>query len=263
MRAEPSRLTSPQGVTVDDEKGSRAPGAQRFIERGCSTATPLNVTYRVGRIEPYVEGRWLDFGCADGGYSAALLEAGASAVDGVDVEAPRIAEALSRNLANASFTHLSGSGLPFSDNAFDGAFVNEVMEHVADEQESLAEIRRVLKPSGCVVVISPNRWFPIEGHVVHVAGRTVCPAPFVPWLPERLTRGRTVARNYWPHQLVGEVRKAGFKVIEIGYVWPVLQQYPWLPAPMIRFYQRHFEQFDDVAVLRKFGVSTLVVGRKP
>lgn len=29
-------------------------------DRGHSTATPLNVSYRVGRIAPYLSGRWLD-----------------------------------------------------------------------------------------------------------------------------------------------------------------------------------------------------------
>ena len=34
-----------------------------------------------------------------------------------------------------------------------------VLEHVADEDRALSEIRRVLKSGGCVVVINPNRWF--------------------------------------------------------------------------------------------------------
>jgi hypothetical protein len=86
--------------------------------------------------------------------------------------------------------------------------------------------------------------------------------PHIPWLPDRLTRKVTVARNYWPHQLVRKVRDAGYEIVEIGYFWPVLEQYPWLPRPMIRVYQRYLERPDDVPVLRKFGLSTLVVGRK-
>ena len=226
-------------------------------------ATPLNVSYRIGRIAPYVEGRWLDFGCADGGYTAALLDSGASTVDGVDVEADRIADAVSRNLENASFRHLSDSSLPFSDDTFDGAFVNEVLEHVEDEQATLVEIRRVLRVSGHIVVISPNRWFPIDGHPVRIGGgRTFGPAPLVPWLPLRLTRRITVARNYWPSQLIGEVREAGFKIVETGYIWPVLEHHPWFPHSMIKSYQRSLEKLDDVPGLRKFGLSTLVVGQK-
>ncbi len=234
----------------------------RRLEPGRSTASLLNVSYRIGRIAQYVNGRWLDFGCADGGYSGALLDAGATAVDGVDVEATRIAEAASRKLRNASFHHLNSSTLPFPDNTFEGAFVNEVLEHVDDERTALSEIRRVLRVSGHIVVISPNRWFPFEGHAVHIGGRAFGPAPLIPWLPERLTRKVTVARNYWPHQLIRQVRRAGFEIVDTGYIWPVLEQYPWLPRPLIKPYQRHLERLDDVPILRKFGVSTLVVGRK-
>jgi SAM-dependent methyltransferase len=247
---------------VSKGKGKPPRVVQRTLAPGRSTASPLNVSYRIGRIAPYLEGRWLDFGCADGGYTGALLNSGASAVDGVDAEASRIAEAVSRNLENASFSCVNSSSLPFPDNTFDGAFVNEVLEHVDDEHAALVEIRRVLRDSGHIVVISPNRWFPIEGHAVHIAGRTFGPAPLIPWLPERLTRRMTVARNYWPNQLILKVRNAGYRIVEIGYIWPVLEQYPWLPRPMIKSYQRYLEKLDDVPVLRKFGLSTLVVGRK-
>ena len=54
--------------------------------RGNSTASPLNVRYRVGSISKYLSGRWLDYGCADGGYTDGLLDGGASSVVGVDVE---------------------------------------------------------------------------------------------------------------------------------------------------------------------------------
>ena len=71
-----------------------------------------------------------------------------------------------------------------------------------------------------------------------------------------------MARNYWPYELIREVRQAGYEIVEVGYIWPVLEVYPWLPKAMITLYQRHVERLDDIAVLRKFGVSTLVVGRK-
>ena len=72
-------------------------------EPGKSTAMPLNVSYRVGRIADVVKGRWLDLGCADGGYTAELLRQGAAEVIGVDAEEDRIAQATARNLPHASF----------------------------------------------------------------------------------------------------------------------------------------------------------------
>lgn len=232
-------------------------------DRGRQTATPTNVAYRIGRIAPYVAGRWLDFGCADGGYAQGLLDAGAAEVVGVDVEAPRVAIANARELPGATFLAFDGERLPFPDASFDGAFVNEVLEHVTDERRSLAEIVRVLKPGGVVAVMSPNRWFPVEGHAVNIAGRRFGPAPLVPWLPLRLTDRWTEARNYWPTQLTRFVEQAGFDIVEVGFVWPVFEQYPWLPRRVRTAYQKRMERIDDLPGIRRLGVSTLVVGRRP
>ena len=234
----------------------------REPDRGDPTATPLNVEYRIDRIAGRLAGRWLDFGCADGGYVEAMLARGADAVSGVDVEEDRIAEAKRRNLARADFMVFDGHTIPFDDQTFDGVFMNEVYEHVADEARALAETRRVLRPGGVLVLISPNRWFPIEGHNVSIGPVTVCPAPLIPWLPERLTHDWTAARNYWPRQLVRDVSNAGFAIDETSFIWPVLETYPWLPSRALAYYQRHFRKWDHMPGLRRFGVSTLVVGIK-
>jgi SAM-dependent methyltransferase len=231
-------------------------------DRGAATATPLNVSYRIDRISKYLSGHWLDFGCAGGGYDEEMLARGVEAVSGLDVEESRIAEAKCRNLPNAEYTKFDGRTLPFTDGTFDGIFMNEVFEHVADERRALAEIFRVLKPGGLLVLISPNRWFPVEGHYITIGSKTIGPAPLIPWLPERVTRNWTVARNYWPGELERHVRRAGFAIKEIGFIWPVLETNPWLPRGGIAWYRQHFRKWDHVPGLRRFGVSTMVVGVK-
>jgi SAM-dependent methyltransferase len=233
------------------------------LHPGSSTASSLNVTYRIGRISSYLSGTWLDYGCADGGYSAALLANGASSVVGVDVEADRIEAAKARGIPNATFYAFDGFKVDLPDEIMDGAFVNEVMEHVDDEQQSLKDIYRLMKPGGTLIVISPNRWFPFEGHGTRIAGRNFPPTPLIPWLPVRLTNRWTHARNYWPNQLAGLARDAGFRISEIGFIWPVFEFYSWLPAPMISLYQRWLTRIDDLPGLRRFGVSTLVIATKP
>lgn len=233
------------------------------LHPGCSTASSLNVTYRVGRISSYLSGTWLDYGCADGGYSAALLANGASSVVGVDVEADRIEAAKARGIPNAAFYAFDGSKIDLPDEIIDGAFVNEVMEHVDDELESLKDIRRLMKPGGTLIIISPNRWFPFEGHGTRIGGRDLPPTPLIPWLPLRLTNRWTYARNYWPRQLAGHAQDAGFTISEIGFIWPVFEFYSWLPAPIISLYQRWLTRIDDFPGLRRFGVSTLVIATKP
>lgn len=231
---------------------------------GRNTATPFNLTYRVGRVAPYLSGRWLDYGCAEGGYAEALMNNGAASVVGVDVEEGRIKHAVTRGIPNTTFHSFNGYKLDFSNDSFDGAFMNEVLEHVADERASLGEIHRVLRPNGYLILISPNRWFPFEGHGTTIMGvEFPFPTPLVPWLPEGFTRNWLHARNYWPSQLVQKVRDAGFLIQEVGFIWPVFGQYRWLPPLVIRGYRRWVQQLDDIPIVRRFGVSTLVIATKP
>lgn len=46
--------------------------------------------------------------------------------------------------------------LPFEDESFDVVFCSHVLEHVIDEQKSLEEIKRVLKPEGTLIIGMPT-----------------------------------------------------------------------------------------------------------
>ena len=232
-------------------------------EPGKPTALPLNVSYRVSRIANLIKGRWLDLGCADGGYVAEILRHGAAEVIGVDTAAERIAKAAARDLPNTSFQVAESENLPFPDGHFDGVFMNEVFEHVADEEATLSEVTRVLAPGGNLVLISPNRWFPFEGHGMRTSFFTIeSPVPLLPWLPQSLANRWMMARNYWPKQLVDQVEKVGLIIERREFIWPVLEFYPWLPKHLREAYQAHIHFFDHAPGLRWFGVSTLVVGRR-
>ena len=54
------------------------------------------------------------------------------------------------------FISYAGKRLPFDDEAFDTVATLCMMEHVADVDGMLSEIRRILKPGGRVVIIGPN-----------------------------------------------------------------------------------------------------------
>ncbi len=232
-------------------------------EPGKSTAMPLNVSYRVGRIADVVRGRWLDLGCADGGYTAELLRQGAAEVIGVDAEEDRIGQAAARNLPHASFQVAQSENLPFPDEYFNGVFMNEVFEHVTDEKGTMREVARILAPGGRLVLISPNRWFPFEGHGMRSSFfKTGNPVPLLPWLPQSLASRWMTARNYWPSQLADHVQAAGLTVESRGFIWPVLEMYPWLPRSLRDVYQDHIRFFDQTPGLRRFGVSTLVIARR-
>lgn len=234
------------------------------LEPGLSTAHEQNVHYRVSRIADLLHGRWLDYGCADGGYASALLQAGVTWLDGIDVEHDRVEAARARNLPNAQFHPAEDRELPFEDATFDGVFMNEVLEHVHDEQASLREVRRVLKPGGRLVLISPNRWFPFEGHGVRWRKWTFSqPTPLVPWLPARVSRHVLRARNYWPQELRAQAQRAGLDVVETSFIWPVFEHYPWIPRRTLSWYRKRLPSMHRIPAIRRFGVSTMVIAIRP
>jgi len=99
--------------------------------------------------------RALDLGCGAGEFTAVLAGAGAVAV-GVEVAEAAIARARA-NHPGLDFRLAPIDGpLPLEDNSFDLVWSSEVIEHVADTARWLSEIRRVLAPSGRLLLTTPS-----------------------------------------------------------------------------------------------------------
>jgi ubiquinone/menaquinone biosynthesis C-methylase UbiE len=97
--------------------------------------------------------RVLDLGCGLGDFTAALAEHGANAT-GCDVAEEALRRARLRH-PQLRFT-LSGETLPFGDESFDAVWAGEVLEHVQDGLGLLAEVQRVLRPGGLLLVSTPS-----------------------------------------------------------------------------------------------------------
>ena len=103
---------------------------------------------------------------------------------GLEVEHDRAVKAIP---AAAGIVQAVGEALPFADRTFDLVFSNEVIEHVEDDQTAVAEMVRVTKRNGRVLIFCPNRWYPVEQHGIYWRGEyKFGNKPLVNYLPDFL-----------------------------------------------------------------------------
>jgi 2-polyprenyl-3-methyl-5-hydroxy-6-metoxy-1,4-benzoquinol methylase len=98
--------------------------------------------------------RALDLGCGAGEFTAVIAGAGASAIGAEVAEAAiLIAE---RKHPEGDFRLVPFDGeLPFDDGSFELIWASEVIEHVADTERWLREVRRILTPRGALLLSTP------------------------------------------------------------------------------------------------------------
>jgi SAM-dependent methyltransferase len=97
-----------------------------------------------------------------------------------------------------------GERLPFAADTFDFVLSNEVIEHVQDDARYAAEMVRVTRPGGRMVIFAPNRWYPVEQHGIYWRGQYhFGNKPLVNYLPNVL-RNRLAphVRAYSGHGLL-------------------------------------------------------------
>lgn len=98
-----------------------------------------------------------DIGCGPGAYHSRLHAAGCTviAVDGsFGMASEAQAQALQRQLAVHTL-QANAEHLPLADAAVDRLMANHMLYHISDQAAALAEMRRVLKPDG-VVMLATN-----------------------------------------------------------------------------------------------------------
>ena len=129
-----------------------------FEEPGAATAhEERRLHERILQALPARPARVLDVGCGRAWVAAAFLPRGVSVVS-LDASADNPQRALDRLPApNHAGVAADALALPFADGTFDAVVAAEITEHVPDPARFLAELFRVLRPGGRLVVTTPYR----------------------------------------------------------------------------------------------------------
>jgi len=99
--------------------------------------------------------RVLDVGCGEGWFASELVRAGTSVV-GIDVAEEPLRRARERDGELDLRLVDADRPWPLDDASFDAVWAGETIEHVVDTIGWLAEIRRVLRPGGRLLLSTPD-----------------------------------------------------------------------------------------------------------
>lgn len=104
-------------------------------------------------IDPHPGMRVLDLAAGTGTSSAAIAKHGAR-VTAADFSEGMLAEGRRRHAGNEliDFVWADATNLPFEDDTFDAATISYGLRNVQDPRRALAEMRRVVRPGGRVVI---------------------------------------------------------------------------------------------------------------
>ena len=177
-------------------------------------------------IESLQVGTLLDIGCSSGDWALHWKSRGWQAF-GIDIDRKHLDIARSRGI-DAKFCDLNADKIPFPNNSFDLVFAGEVIEHLVDTDGFVAELMRVTKPAGYVLITTPNL-ASFENRLRLMLG--VYPI----WLNYNL-EGSGHVRGYTPRVLKSQLSFHGLRVIRhLGNWVPVIPQHfaddlrhPWL-----------------------------------
>lgn len=114
----------------------------------------------------FVSGRLvLDVACGTGFGGPILLRAGAAGVIAIDLAWDGLKDARREVILGYHLCQGDGTQLPLADKSIDVITSFETVEHTPQHSEFIAELRRVLKPDGVLIISTPNSLYtkPIDG----------------------------------------------------------------------------------------------------
>tara|TARA_Y100001970_G_scaffold104847_1_gene131244 strand:+ start:3192 stop:3962 length:771 start_codon:yes stop_codon:yes gene_type:complete len=209
----------------------------------------------------------IDVGCGIGAYAQKIHQKGYN-VFGLDVEINRVQEAkkiakINQDAKMLEYMSAVGEFLPFKDATIDAIILNEVIEHVDNEEKVIQEIERVLASQGIAIIFAPNILFPFETHGCYIGKKFIFKnIPLINWLPKKI-RDKLVphARVYSKKHIENLFSSDKMKIEHHSYVFPGfnnIERRSKLLASVLRWMLYKGEQ----GFFSRFGISHFMIVKK-
>jgi ubiquinone/menaquinone biosynthesis C-methylase UbiE len=116
--------------------------------------------HRYAMVSKYIKDKVvLDIASGEG-YGSNLMSKNAAFVYGVDIDLTTIQEAkLKYKNKNIEYLAGSASDIPLEDNSIDIVVSFETIEHHDKHDEMIAEVKRVLRPNGILIISTPDKLY--------------------------------------------------------------------------------------------------------
>lgn len=197
----------------------------------------------------------LDVGCGTGRYMASLRQRG-YLVAGVDGSEEMLAHAR-RDNPGVEIKQADVDQLPFADGSFDFAICIEVLRYLPSATRALAEMARVLKPGG-VLLVTAAPVLNLNGY--YIINRVASTIP---------VKGLVPLKQFFATSsgLRREVTKAGLEVTRIHgvYFGPINwieRLAPGILPAALRKWEAIDSRISDRPILREFANMFLVAAKK-
>ena len=219
-------------------------------------------TKRTDLIEKHINlenKRILDIGCGVGDYSNYFQIKGGEVI-GLDLTSLHISKA---HPANKNIHYIIGDAqnIPVRSSTIELILINEVLEHVPDDEKIITESNRIMKKDGYLTIFAPNKFYPFEGHWGFGPFSIF---PFLSWAPTKIRKWvhKLFNKKYQPiytRSILKEMISPFFNIININEVFPSFDRYR-KRKPFNKII-RIIESLSETP-LKRLGVSIFLIAKK-
>jgi ubiquinone/menaquinone biosynthesis C-methylase UbiE len=203
----------------------------------------------------------LDAGCGDGRYlaAAAQLPGSPDRLVGTDISARILRtarETIERAGSNAELVRANIENLPFGDDSFERVLSVQVVEHLLDPAGGVAELARVLRPNGVLVLTTDNAdaWV---SRVINLPRTAIVRALGLKNWRDRRDGVIHPHRNFSRAEIVTLVRDAGLEIESVSTFKLHVD------GPRLARLNRPLTKLERRLQLHRWGDIIAVVARKP